>query len=117
MNKMSNFISGKIKSFAEKYKLPLTVIFFIFFVIDIFLVKFIYDLIVLFLFGFLIFIIWLYRWQNHFLVELGVILLLPAALFSIFKNYSIAEKFALWSYLLFTISVTKEILGEIRKNG
>lgn len=105
----------KIVLFVGKYKMQLAIIFVAALLIDTFMFEFINDLIVLFLLSYWIFIYLLYRWQSRFLVLLGIIMLLPTALFLIIKVPPIAEKFALWTYIFFTTAVFKEILIKMKE--
>lgn len=106
---------NKILSFIEKYKMQLATIFIAALLIDAFMLQFINDLVVLFLLSYWIFISWLYGWQSRFIVLLGIIMLLPSALFFIIKVPAIAEKFSLWAYIFFTTAVFKEILIRIKE--
>lgn len=104
----------KKKLFLKKYRLQLLIIFLTLCLGDIFLIEFVNDLIVLCLLGLSLLIVWLYHWSSSFLILWAMILLIPAALFLVFRTPLIAEKIALWSYLLLVIAIFMEVLVNMK---
>ena len=102
---------------GERYRFRILVAFIILALGDIFLIEFVNDWVILVLFTWGFWIIWLYRWQNRFLVLLSLATLLPAVFFLLIKLPYVAEKFALWSYFSLAVAVLREIWGRVRENG
>ena len=105
----------QIKKFLEKYKIWVLLLTGLGIFLDIFIFVPTRDLVILFLTGFWILSVWLYKFEGRVSVAGGLVFLVMCPFLLIFRKEPMAEKAAIWAYMFLVIGVFQGIFTKVKE--